>query len=202
MLDIGSVLEVIDDSVFPGPWTERLGLGRDDVLRRLDAALPGDPGLGEVSEAEMRACWRDALALSDRDADELLEAFWCWYVGRLDDEMVAWFAGLKSRGLVVGLLSNSCSGARERERCWGFEAMTHDIVYSHEVGLAKPDPAIYELTAARLGVPPEEIAFLDDVAGNVEAARSCGWRAVLHERTSDSIRAMEELITARAAPPA
>ena len=195
MLDIGSVLEVIDDTVFPGSWPERLGLAPAVLEQRLETAMPGNPGLGEMTEGELRACWQDALALSDSEADELMATYWRWYAGALDDELVGWFAGLRDRGLVVGILSNSCSGAREAERHWGFEEMTHDIVYSHEVGLAKPDPAVYVLTAERLGVPLEGIAFLDDVPVNVAAAEARGWHAVLHVSTPESIRAMEALIS-------
>ena len=120
--------------------------------------------------------------------------YWRWYVGTLDPTLTAWFAGLRGRGLLAGILSNSGPGAREAERCWGFEAMTDDIVYSHEVGLAKPDPAIYDLTASRLGVEPEEIVFLDDVRANVDAAVAAGWRAVLHEETGRSIAALEQIL--------
>ena len=72
--------------------------------------------------------------------------------------------------------------------------MTDDIVYSHEVGLGKPDPAVYALTAARLGVEPAQIVFLDDVEVNVEAARAAGWHAVLHEDTARSIAELERII--------
>jgi len=194
VLDLGSVLEIIDDRAFPGPWVERLGLPADGIMSRLEVAMPGSPELGEITEAELRACWRDALALSEEDADGLMEAFWTWYVGRLDVELDSWFRGLQGRGLKVGILSNSCSGAREHERLWGYEDVTDTIVYSHEVGLAKPDPAVYALTAERLGVPPTAVAFLDDVPVNVEAASAAGWQAVLHVSTPASIRALELLI--------
>ena len=190
MLDIGSVLEVIDDAVFPGPWVERLGLPREELMRRLDD-LPGNPGLGEISEGETRTAWQQSFELSDEDADDLMATFWQWYVGELDVELTRWFAGLRDRGLRVGILSNSCSGAREAERHWGFEAMTDDIVYSHEVGLKKPDPAVYALTAERLG-------GLDVLGDVVEAAEAAGWQAVLHVSTPGSIGAMEALITAPA----
>ena len=81
---------------------------------------------------------------------------------------------------------------------WGFEDVTDDIVYSHEVRLRKPDPAIYALTAERLGVAPHEIVFLDDVVTNVEAARQAGWHAVLHVDTATSIRDLEAVIAAEA----
>ena len=76
--------------------------------------------------------------------------------------------------------------------------MTDDIVYSHEVGLRKPDPAVYALTAARLGVEPAQIVFLDDVEVNVEAARAVGWHAVLHEDTARSIAELERIIAGTA----
>jgi putative hydrolase of the HAD superfamily len=72
--------------------------------------------------------------------------------------------------------------------------MTDDIIYSHEVGLGKPDPEVYELTAERLGVAPDEIVFLDDVPANVAAARAAGWHAVLHEETARSIAELERII--------
>lgn len=45
------------------------------------------------------------------------------------------------------------------------------------VGLAKPDPAIYHLAAERIGLPEMACFFIDDLAENVEAARSVGMQA-------------------------
>ncbi len=193
VLDIGSVLEIVDDTVFPGPFLARHGFAPDAFAVQV-RALPGDGLTGGVSEAGIRSHWQAELDLSDEQADELMADFWRWYVGTLDQPLYDWFAGLRGRGLVVGILSNSAPGAREAERRYGFEGLADDIVYSHEVGLAKPDPAIYELTARRLGVRPAEIAFLDDHPQNVEAARAAGWHAVLHETTPASIDEVEALI--------
>ena len=193
VLDIGSVLEIVDDTVFPGPFLSRHGLAPDSFAVRV-RALPGDGLTGGVSESGVRSHWQAELDLSDAQADELMTDFWRWYVGTLDRPLYDWFAGLRDRGLVAGILSNSAPGAREAERCHGFEDITDDIVYSHEVGLAKPDPAVYELTTHRLGVRPDEVAFLDDHLPNVEAARVAGWHAVLHEDTAASIARLEALI--------
>ena len=95
---------------------------------------------------------------------------------------------------MTGIVSNSGPGAREAERHYGFEDITDDIVYSHEVGLAKPDPAIYALAAHRLGVEPHEIVFLDDSQKCVDGARAAGWHAVLHLDTPTSIRELEAII--------
>ncbi|MGA8247381.1 MAG: HAD family phosphatase [Nocardioides sp.] len=192
VLDIGSVLEVIDDSVFPEPFERRQGLAAGSVAAASD--FPGDPLVGAVSEAEVRSHWQDRLGLDDDQADELMADQWRWYVGALDQPLYDWFAGLRGRGLVAGILSNSGPGAREAERVWRFEEITDDMVYSHEVGLAKPDPRIYELTARRLDARPSEIVFLDDVLANVVAARAAGWHAVLHVDTERSITEIERII--------
>ncbi len=47
----------------------------------------------------------------------------------------------------------------------------------HEVGLSKPDPRIFDLTVARLGVTPERVTFFDDSPANVAAARAVGLQA-------------------------
>ena len=178
VLDIGSVLEVVDDSVFPGPFQSRHGLDQDAVMTAADN-LPGDAGLGELTEAEVRAHWQRELGLDEVAADELMRDFWTWYVGTLDQE----------------LFDNSGPGAREAEACWGFDAVTDDIVYSHEVGLRKPDPAIFALAAERLDVRPSEAVLLDDVEANVLGARASGWQAVLHEETTASIATIEALLS-------
>lgn len=192
VFDIGGVLEVIDDAVFPGPAERRLGLADGAISRGLEA-LPGDAVLGQVTEQEVRAEWQRSLGLDDAQADELMADFWRWYVGTLDRPLHAWFAAQRPERL-TGILSNSGPGAREAERGHGFEDITDVIVYSHEVGLAKPDPAAYELTARRLGVEPHEVLFLDDVEVNVEAARAVGWHAVLHVDTATSVEEMERII--------
>ncbi len=53
------------------------------------------------------------------------------------------------------------------------------VVDSCEVGLRKPDPAIFRLTCDRLGVLPEAAVFLDDTRRHVEAARQVGLHGVL-----------------------
>lgn len=54
------------------------------------------------------------------------------------------------------------------------------IVVSGEVGLVKPDPAIFHLTLARMGGPsPDEVLFIDDSPRNVATADALGFRTHL-----------------------
>jgi|1186.fasta_scaffold01512_6 epoxide hydrolase-like predicted phosphatase len=196
VLDIGSVLEIIDDLVFPAPFEQRHGLVPGSVHAGA-ASLPGNAGTGELTEPEIRAHWQQHLRLRDAEVDELMADYWRWYVGSLDQVLFDWFVAQRPR-FRTGIVSNSGPGAREAERCWGFEEITDDIVYSHEVGLLKPDPRIFALAAERLGVLPEEVVFLDDVEANVDAARASGWHAVQHRSTPESIREMERIVDEQA----
>ena len=52
------------------------------------------------------------------------------------------------------------------------------FVESSVEGLRKPDPRIYQLTCERLGISPSEAAFLDDIGGNLKAARALGMTTI------------------------
>lgn len=192
VLDIGGVLEIVDEAVFPEPFRQRHGI--DAAALEEAFTFPRDPVIGEMTETEVEEHVRAALGLDDDQQAELVDDMWRWYVGTLDQRLFDWFAGVRRRGLKAGILSNSGPGARERERHHGFETIVDELVYSHEVGLKKPDPAIYELTAHRLGVAGDEIAFLDNWAPAIEAAEAAGWRGVLHVDTERSIAELERLI--------
>lgn len=55
-----------------------------------------------------------------------------------------------------------------------------DVVVSADVGLAKPDPAIFRLAADRLGVTSEACLMIDDQPQHIEGARAAGLRGHLH----------------------
>src|SRR5260370_26282878 len=96
-----------------------------------------------------------------------------------------------------GIISNSFVGARQREQeRSGFDQMTDVIIYSHEAGIRKPDPRIYELACARLGIRPSEMIFLDDVEPNVAAARDLGARAILFTSTAQAIADIQATLAA------
>lgn len=53
------------------------------------------------------------------------------------------------------------------------------VLVSGEVGLAKPDPAIFRLLAARFDVDPADAVFVDDSPANVAAAREVGFHGIV-----------------------
>lgn len=95
----------------------------------------------------------------------------------------------------LGVLTNN---VREFRPIWWdvlpFEEWFDDVVDSHEVGLRKPNPAIYELALSRLGAVASQSVFLDDVASNLTPARALGMHAVLvDEDPSAAVAAVRQL---------
>jgi putative hydrolase of the HAD superfamily len=65
------------------------------------------------------------------------------------------------------------------------------IFASHELGLRKPEPQAFARIAALIGTRPADILFFDDLPENVEAAKDCGFQAVLARSPSDVRDALE-----------
>jgi putative hydrolase of the HAD superfamily len=96
------------------------------------------------------------------------------------EEMVEAVRRVRAAGYRTGLLTNN---AREWAVTWRrvvpLDELFDVVLDSSEVGLRKPDPAIYRLACERLGVPPGECLFVDDMECNVAAARGLGMEALL-----------------------
>ena len=95
-----------------------------------------------------------------------------------DLEMIEGVRAARRAGVRTGLLSNSWGDDRydRAQLAELFDAW----VISGEVGLRKPDPAIYALAAERLELPPEACVFVDDLPGNLKPAAAIGMATILH----------------------
>lgn len=93
--------------------------------------------------------------------------------------MIDWAASLHRAGIRTGILSNLGdameSGIRARFDWIG--AFDHHT-FSHRLGIAKPDAAIYRHAAEGLALPPHNILFIDDREPNIAAARTAGMTAI------------------------
>ena len=115
-----------------------------------------------------------------------------------NEPMIAFARELRGRGKRTALLTNN---VREWEPLWRSKLPELDeifevVVDSAFVGMRKPDPAIYELTLARLGVAATDCVFLDDLEINCEAARELGMLAVRFEDTGQAVAGLEEAFLA------
>ncbi len=192
------MLEIVDEdwgTAWLDRWASRLGSDSEVWRSRVAGLDLAGIGTGDVSEAGVRAAYQDALGVSDAEVEAMFADMWDAYCGRLDDDLMGYVASLRPT-YRLAIISNSGDGARrEEERRYGFSRIFDPIIYSHEVGLEKPDPAIFELTCRRMDVAPERTVFVDDVPANVAAAQALGMHGINHTHTPTTITTLTHLLS-------
>ena len=160
-------------------------LFRDDpralqLVRRLE--------VGEIEEDEFSSGFGELLGIENSHG--LVDRIF----GRVepDEAMVAAVKRAKSAGVRTGLLSNSMgTGRYDRD---AFPELFDGVVISGEVGLHKPQPEIFRLGCERVGLPPEECVFVDDLKENCDGAEAIGMKAILHRGADTTIPELERLL--------
>lgn len=93
--------------------------------------------------------------------------------------MLAWHEHLKQQGLLTAILSNMGDNVLENiEHEFAWIHQFDVLVWSFQLRMAKPDPAIYRYTLNKLGTQPEETLFIDDKLVNIEAAQALGMKGI------------------------
>jgi len=149
-----------------------------------------DYDLGELSGlAFWQKLLRDAGLSLAPGAEEELNQWDARLWTTQNPAMLAWQQQLKQRGLLTAILSNMGDNVLENvEREFDWIHNFDVLVWSFQLHMAKPDPAIYRHVLKQLGTLPEETLFLDDKMVNVDAARTLGIQA-LQFSTVERLRA-------------
>ncbi|HVT41905.1 MAG TPA: HAD family phosphatase [Acidimicrobiales bacterium] len=189
LFDLGGVL------IDPGgvePMRQLSGLASEDEVwaRWLACRWVRAFEAGQCSPEEFAAGVVADWELSLTPA-EFLDVFSGWpgtpYPGALD-----FVTEVRDR-LPVGYLSNT--NPVQWHANYAGTPVTEAFAYrflSFELGLVKPDRAIFDVVAGRLPVPPERVLFLDDNAVNVDAAVGAGFEARHVRRISGARAALVE----------
>lgn len=184
--DLGGVLVRTEDWQPRARLASRLNLSVD----RLSDLFFGPPydmraQLGEISYEEHLDELAAALGLPAADMARLNADFFAG--DRIDYPLVDYIRSLK-RAYTTVLLSNALSNLRELvSEDWAIDDAFHQLVISAEIGIVKPDPAIFHYTLEQIGFEPYETVFIDDMPENIDAARRAGMHAIHFER-ADQVR--------------
>ncbi len=175
VFDMGGVLTVDPFDACRG-YARELGVPTDTFVEQLRGPVFAEveTGVRTVRDFLKFAC-RDVAGRFDVEVD-IRRLADCLAAGQqVRPEMVALIIDLSDGGVAVGLLTNN---AREARSWWNSGVLPIDrftaVVDSSEVGLRKPDPRIYTLTAERMGHRPDELLYFDDMADNVAGACAAG----------------------------
>jgi epoxide hydrolase-like predicted phosphatase len=185
--DLGGVLLRTEDRQPRAQLAREFKLTYADI----DRLVFNSPSARQASRGEITASqhWQNLCEICSWPEDRLpeLQARF-WGGDRLDPELIEFIRSLKPT-YTTALLSNNWSDLRQALTTqWQIADAFDEIIISAEVGLVKPDPRIFRLTAAKLGVTPEQALFVDDFIENVQAAQAEGWQAV-HFQNSQQVMA-------------
>ncbi|RRI05424.1 HAD family phosphatase [Mesorhizobium tamadayense] len=137
-------------------------------------------------EQDRGRTWEEAEALliaEHPDHAENIRNFrrhWHDMVPHAYEDSVAIMVGLIESGRDVTMLTNFAADTFA-EACQRFDFLDRPrgVTVSAEIGLIKPDRAIYDHHVASFGLEPAATLFIDDSQKNVDGAKAAGWQAVL-----------------------
>ncbi len=118
-----------------------------------------------------------AIDLTDSQIEQLIQhdvKMWT----DIDPAMLEWARKLREAGFLVAILSNMVKEIREHMEQFDWLATFQNNTWSYELGISKPNAAIYRHALQKLCVLPNEALFIDDLVDNVSAAEALGMNAV------------------------
>ncbi len=185
LVDYAEVIGVAQPSEAIAAMAGRLGLAPDVFHDRYWRHRPpydrgGSPRefWSEVAEAEL-------------DDDALLAELGRVDVGswtHLNRDTLEVLRTAARQGHELAVFSNAPSDLAAAVAAQAEMALFETLIFSSEIGLAKPDPRAFAAALRRLGRSPDEVLFIDDRVANVAGAREAGLRA-LHFRSPGQLAA-------------
>ena len=177
IFDLGGVLVRTENKLPRQELAEKHGMSYrelSDLVYRTESATLAMVGKVPAGDHQQAILKNLNLPLDSFSAFE--DEFWGG--DRLDSHLVDFIQGLRGEYRTV-LLSNAWDNLRKLlEGLWKIDDVFDEIFISAEMGLAKPDPAIYKIVIDSLGQDPSELIFVDDFIENIKAAREASINAI------------------------
>ncbi len=172
LFDIGNVIITFDFGISARRLAELSRASAEEIIERVGPLTVGLE-LGEIQPKEFVAEAAERIGYGG-DAATFRSLF--ADIFELNEPMVEFIASLKAEGVPLHLLSNTNAiHAPFFEANYEVFGLFDGRVYSHEVGLMKPDPAIYELVTERLSLDPSRTLYIDDMPENCAAGAAAGF---------------------------
>jgi putative hydrolase of the HAD superfamily len=181
---------------------EDLGYDENEMLRAIAHAVEHNGAnplheveLGRLTEDEFLGVLQDGLAaVTGRPV--VLHEFAERYFRAMgpNEALLDYYRALREDGIRLAILTNNVREWEARWRAMLPMELFELVVDSAFVGVRKPEPAIYELTLERLGLPAAACVFVDDLEPNVAAARELGMHGVHFRDTDQAIGEIDALL--------
>jgi len=217
LFDAGGILVLPDPTVL-GPLLAPYG-GDPSIAAHVRAhycgmAVKSSVGAGETFWHEYNIAYCESIGVPQRDVDHAATVLECTRTAHLWRWPVPGAASvlqdLVTAGVPIGVVSNAAGQIEDvlarSGICQvgnGAHAAVRVIVDSHHVGVAKPDPRIFDFALSALpGIEPSRVAYVgDSVTMDILGGRATGLYPILLDPYDDHpdgdfprIRALRELL--------
>lgn len=191
IFDLGNVLIEVREDVALQRLSERTG----KTPRVLADYVMLTPFVNQLARGELTPQQSFERAARDLDFPGSYEEFaWIWSdIFAPIEQMIALARSLAGHYRRVVLSNTNAIHAEFFVPRYPFLRELDGWVFSHEVGLLKPDPRIYRLTLERFGFTADRTVFIDDLAANVEGACAVGLCGIQHRSYEDTCRELTKL---------
>ena len=191
--DLGGVILRTEDSSHRVKWEKRFGLeswGLANMIFRNEISQ-----LASIGKASVDDIWSALQEEYNLDNDEIERLKKDFFAGdRLDERLLAFIRQLKG-SYKIGMITNAWPDIRHWiENEWKIADAFDHIIVSAEVGMVKPDPAIYTLCLQALNVEPDEAIFVDDFKENIEGAKAVGMQAIHFQNPEDTSIELKKIL--------
>lgn len=200
LFDVGNTLAHLDYGFLAermrrfAPRLTLDGVGRADALVRRYGwePRPGAPAdgtgffpayVGAICERAglSEAAGRQVALATEREHRARQGGLW----NRVDPEAAAVLGVLAARGIRLGVVSNADGRVEDQLRLFGLRERLDVVVDSHRAGVAKPDPRIFRLALAQMGLAPDQAVYVGDIMDvDLAGAAGAGLRGILYDRWS------------------
>lgn len=180
LFDIGGVLLTLGEATYRQQLAARIGLPNvppcyDEMVIPLQR--------GELAETQF---WSE---LAGRPVEEtLFDDAWLAHFQPIP-AMLNLAAQLRELGIRIGVLSNTQKSHVRLMHTMGFLNIFDPVIMSCEVGMRKPEPAIYQYALDQFNLPASKVAYVDDHPAYIAAARALGLQVILHTGDAQITRA-------------
>ena len=193
--DLGGVIVRTEYQAPRQQLAEKFGMDYEDIDKIVftggNHSSHARATLGEITEEEH---WRNVMRVLKRPANEYERIRDEFFAGDVIDLNILSFLRSIKPKYKVGLISNAWSGLRayiQREKF--ADAFDHMII-SAEVGVAKPDPKIFQFALDQLQVKASEAIFVDDVRENIEACEKLGMKSIQFKDSESALQQLKALL--------
>jgi HAD superfamily hydrolase (TIGR01509 family) len=195
VLDIGGVIVRTEDPAGRQALQNQFDLPERGVERLVfDSKEAAASTVGHLDAWEVWDSVGKKLNLSASELDEFISKFWQGDV--FDHTLFQYFQHLRS-DYTTALLTNAWQGARTdlANRYGIIEGKSVDhLLISSELGVAKPDIAIYQILRQTVNQDFENILFVDDFIENILAANTLGIQTIHYQPSMNLVSEIQSAL--------